>query len=96
MYPLTLSSILGARAIATFNWIVDIAYIDSAHELGETLVELFLYYDLLRPGGLLMGDDFYMFPAVAHDVTIFASCKGLKVDFLPEEYFGQWVIQKPL
>ena len=96
VYPLAMPSIVAARTIANFNWIVDIIYIDAAHELGETIAELMLYYQLLRPGGLLMGDDWKGFPAVAHDVQAFADCKGLEVVHLPKLPNGQWLIQKPL
>lgn len=94
VFPFTLPSIVAARAMANFNWIIDIIYVDSAHELGETVVELTLYYQLLRPGGLLMGDDWEGFPAVRHDVQMFADCKGLELVHLPL-LGGQWLIQKP-
>jgi hypothetical protein len=32
-------------------------YLDSAHEQGETLIELALYWNILQPGGVLFGDD---------------------------------------
>jgi hypothetical protein len=40
---------------------------------GETRIELHLYFQLLRPGGLLMGDDYQDFPAVRADVDEFVS-----------------------
>jgi hypothetical protein len=95
VYPFALPSIVAARVLTDFNWRVDLIYIDSAHELGETLVELTLYYALLRPGGLLMGDDYEGFPAVAHDVQLFALCKNATVVRLPNLPNGQWLIHKP-
>merc|ERR1712039_989061 len=79
IFPLALSSVSAARFIAMLDWRIDAVYIDSAHEKGETLVELHLYYELLRPGGVLFGDDYdaEIFPSVRQDVDLFARCKGL-------------------
>lgn len=96
VFPLAMGSLTAARLLATVNWKVDVAYIDSAHEVGETLVELHMYYNLLRPGGLLLGDDYTFFPAVRHDVRIFAGCHNLEVQRLPDRNGNVWLLQKPL
>ena len=95
-FPISLPSIVAARTMSYFNWIIDIIYVDSAHQVGETLIELILYFQLLRPGGLLMGDDWEGFPAVSHDVQMFADCRGLEIVHLPKLDAGQWLIQKPV
>lgn len=46
----------------------------------------------MRKGGLLLGDDYEMFPAVKHDVDIFVKEKGLRFELLGS---GQWLVQKP-
>ena len=61
----------------------------------ETLVELFMYWQLLRPGGLLIGDDYRFFPAVRHDVRLFTNCSGVKPQFVGQ-YRNIWYMQKPL
>lgn len=72
---------------------VDMVYVDSAHESGETAVELSLYYQLLKPGGVLMGDDLE-WEAVSRDVHLFAACHDLPP---PLEFTNnEWVLQKPL
>jgi hypothetical protein len=91
VYPLPFPSTVAARYLSLLNWQIDLIYVDSAHEAGETLVELIMYYQLLRPGGLLMGDDYNMFPAVKRDVDTFCQFKGVTV-FLFDE---QWVVMKP-
>mmetsp|Transcript_45278 Transcript_45278/g.142444 ORF Transcript_45278/g.142444 Transcript_45278/m.142444 type:complete len:351 (+) Transcript_45278:211-1263(+) len=78
VFPLSFPSIATARLLYLLGYKIDVVYVDSAHELGETLVELSLFYALLRPGGLLMGDDLN-FEAVHHDVALFAACKNLTV-----------------
>jgi Methyltransferase domain len=55
----------------------DVIYLDSAHEEGETLLEVSLCWSLLRAGGVLMGDD-WSWPAVDGDVTKFA--RTIQVD----------------
>lgn len=92
VFPLALPSIVGARTMAALKWEFDVAYVDSAHEAGETLVELHLYYGLLKPGGVLLGDDYQHFPAVRVDVERFAKCQGLTVQFPTS---NTWMLQKP-
>jgi len=50
-----------------------VIYLDSAHEKGETLLELHTAFRALSPGGVLFGDD-TAWPAVRHDVLAFVSC----------------------
>lgn len=47
-----------------------IIYLDSAHELDETTLELRTAWSLLPPNGVLLGDD-WGWDAVRHDVTKF-------------------------
>ena len=97
--PCPLSSIVAARALKELEFIIDFIYLDSAHEKGETYAELVLYFELLRGGGLICGDD-YNWEAVNHDVQLFTN--GLDVNILfPKSVSGSneivhWCIQKPL
>jgi hypothetical protein len=93
IFPLPLASLTAGRLLSVLNWVVDVVYIDSAHEIGETFAELFIYFQLVRPGGILMGDDYTNFPAVKHDVDLFVKYKGdsLKFHFLGN---SQWAILK--
>lgn len=86
-------------------------YLDSAHEIDETYIELCLYWRQLRPGGILMGDD-YGWPAVRTDVDRFVADFGpngknelaVSVDETsgvetPLHMFGvyfNWFVRKPL
>lgn len=49
-----------------------VIYLDSAHEKGETLLELNMAWKILAPGGILMGDDWPWWEAVRLDVTEFS------------------------
>ena len=92
IFPLAMPSLTAARLLAAAQWIIDVIYVDSAHEQGETLIELHMYFNLLRPGGILLGDDWKVFPAVKHDVTLFAECVNRPVTILGDNV---WMITKP-
>lgn len=54
-------------------------YLDSAHEPDETFLELRHSWDLLQPGGVLLGDD-WGWDAVRNDVTKFAATVAVNRD----------------
>lgn len=91
--PLPLPSLVGARLLAMCEFIVDGIYVDSAHERGETFAELLLFYQILRMGGVLCGDDYATFPAVEHDVNRFAQEFNLEIVFLEPRKI-EWCIKK--
>lgn len=85
-------------------------YLDSAHEPHETLLELYLGWNLLQEGGILFGDD-WSWESVRNDVLRFAKDPEVHVDnvflqkmasMLPSAivhenillYRGQWVMRK--
>ncbi|CAK9026775.1 Hypothetical protein SCF082_LOCUS17652 [Durusdinium trenchii] len=68
--PFQATSTVGARWLAQKGFVPDLIFLDSAHELDETFLELSLYFKLLKPGGILFGDD-YGWPAVKEDVERF-------------------------
>ncbi len=95
IFPLPLSSLSAARMLGALNWQIDLIYLDSAHQSGETLSELILYYKLLRPGGILIGDDYKSFHGVRRDLALFLELfKSEEFTYIlsGEEYF----IKKPL
>eukprot|EP00933_Yihiella_yeosuensis_P084615 TRINITY_DN99198_c0_g1_i1.p1 TRINITY_DN99198_c0_g1~~TRINITY_DN99198_c0_g1_i1.p1 ORF type:complete len:310 (+),score=37.45 TRINITY_DN99198_c0_g1_i1:76-930(+) len=68
--PFHATSTVGARWLAHKGYTPDIIFLDSAHEEDETFLELGLYYKILKPGGILFGDD-YGWEAVKNDVHRF-------------------------
>lgn len=77
--PLVAPSLLAARVLDFSRLAADIIYLDSAHEQQETFLELAAYWPALRPGGLLIGDDFN-WKAVSHDVQLFARTYNLTLE----------------
>jgi predicted O-methyltransferase YrrM len=90
--PFRMSSIAAARALKVLNYTIDFVYLDSAHECGETFFELSLYYDLLKNGGIIIGDDYITFPAVKHDVDLFCKMTSSEVIFTGDS--DTYIIQK--
>jgi hypothetical protein len=90
--PLRISSIVGARMLKVLNYDIDFVYLDSAHEAGETFMELMLYHDILKNKGILFGDDYYGFPAVKYDVDLF--CKNFNYELFFTGDGDTWIIQK--
>ena len=90
--PLRVSSIVGARMLKVLNYEIDFVYVDSAHEAGETFMELMLYHDILKNKGILFGDDYHGFPAVKYDVDLF--CKYFNYQLFFTGDGDTWIIQK--
>mmetsp|Transcript_61699 Transcript_61699/g.127883 ORF Transcript_61699/g.127883 Transcript_61699/m.127883 type:complete len:273 (+) Transcript_61699:30-848(+) len=68
--PFQATSTVGARWLVEKRFYPDLVFLDSAHELDETFLELSLYYDILERGGIMFGDD-YGWAAVRQDVQRF-------------------------
>jgi hypothetical protein len=68
----------------------DIIYIDAAHEYGSVKRDIVAYYDLLQNDGLLIGDDFIVWPEVTRAAKEFAREHRLPLVGKP----GKFVIPK--
>jgi cephalosporin hydroxylase len=90
--PFPVSSIVGARWLQATGFQPQLVYLDSAHEIDETYYELCLYWNILEPGGILMGDD-YGWMAVRVDVDRFVKDKGLTLNMFGVYY--NWFLRKP-
>ncbi|MFT4176284.1 MAG: class I SAM-dependent methyltransferase [Luteolibacter sp.] len=55
--PLPLPSTTAAQWLAVHGVLADLIYIDGSHEEDDVYQDLTSYWDLLRPGGILLGDD---------------------------------------
>jgi len=90
--PLRVSSIVGARMLKVLKYDIDFIYLDSAHEAGETFMELMLYHEILKDKGVLFGDDYHGFPAVKYDVDLFCKYYNYELTFTGDG--DTWIIQK--
>ena len=87
IFPWPLASLTALRALQhlTIDGAIpeaDFVYLDAAHEKGETLIELTRAFDLLRVGGVLVGDDLD-WHAVHSDLLLF--CASRSADLVPCE-----------
>jgi predicted O-methyltransferase YrrM len=76
--PFSTTSILGARFLLDKKVYPQVIFLDSAHLQGETYVELELYWLLVQPGGVLLGDD-WSWPSVHCDVLRFTKTSRLNL-----------------
>jgi len=89
--PFPVTSIVAARWLQLKGYSPDLIFLDSAHEVDETFMEIVLYWRILQPGGVLFGDD-YRWPSVKMDADRFARSYNVKLFLLDEE---MWYIPKP-
>lgn len=84
--PYSAPSILGARFLLEKKLFPQIIYLDSAHAQGETYIELELYWSLLQPGGILMGDDWGL-PSIDCDILRFTDSIKVNVKVMRNTWF---------
>ncbi len=90
--PLPQTSITAARFLWHRGIRANLVYLDASHEEADVLADLEAYWPLLRPGGLLVGDDcIAAFPGVARACAAFARRNGL----VPEVHGVKFVLRKP-
>lgn len=56
------------------NQSIDVGYIDGNHQFGPCLEDSVLMWPLIKPGGLLIWDDYTVHKAVRHSVDAFLRC----------------------
>ena len=89
--PLPQTSTTAARFLRQRGISADLVYLDASHEEQDVLADLEAYWPLLRPGGLLIGDDcIAVFPGVARACAAFARRHGLE----PRVHGVKFLLQK--
>ena len=68
----------------------DLVYIDASHEEGAVYRDLSAYWALLRPDGVIVGDDFAKFPSVQRAAARFAAEVGRDL----ENYGDKFVLRR--
>lgn len=93
VYPLPMTSTAAYYLLKRFGLQVDLIYVDAGHEHDEVYTDLSLYYNLLRPGGVLFGDDYSAgWPGVVSATNQFIAEKQLVLTALQ----GKFLLTKPM
>lgn len=92
IFPLPMTSISAGELLAAYNVTADLIYIDAAHGEYEVYGDLTHYWPLVRPGGIMFGDDYYTtWHGVIKAVNRFAYEHSLPL----ETNGGKWFMVKP-
>lgn len=84
--PFPQTSTIGALWFRRFGITADLIYIDGSHEEDDVYADLVSYWDLVRPGGVLAGDD-WAWDGVRLAATRFARENGLTVIQLADKWY---------
>ena len=77
VFPLPMTSTSAAHLLKRIGIQADAIYIDAGHHEEEVLLDLRLYEEVLRPGGILFGDDYHeSWSGVVRAVDRFATERG--------------------
>lgn len=92
VYPLPMTSSAAYYLLQQFGLQADLIYIDAGHEHNEVYTDLSMYYNLLRPGGVLFGDDYLdAWPGVVSATNQFVAEKQVALT----ASHGKFLVTKP-
>ncbi|WP_449235603.1 class I SAM-dependent methyltransferase [Azospirillum doebereinerae] len=90
--PFRQTSTVAAKYFAAKGVSVDLIYIDAGHEEDDVYNDVINYWKILRPGGIMLGDDCSTaFPGVVAAVRRFIKEQNV----LPVQRGVKWYIEKP-
>lgn len=87
--PLPQTSANGAHLIEALQLQPDWVYLDASHYTSDVLLDMDLYWPLIRPGGVLFGDD-WNWPSVRQAVQEYCEIYGLAY----QHSYYSWAIFK--
>lgn len=91
IFPLPMTSTAAAYTLRDLNIVADAIYIDAGHEEEEVLTDLNLFYDRLRPGGVMFGDDYVKYwIGVVRAVDRFCADRGIPLQAANKK----WLVEK--
>ena len=57
--PFPIASLHAARYLKRKNILADLVYLDASHDYADVRADIVSFWERLRPGGVLLGDDFH-------------------------------------
>lgn len=87
VFPMPMTSLTAAMILRHWHLQADLVYLDAGHTQVEVRTDLELYSKLLRPGGVLLGDDYLPeWPGVIAAAQGFGSRHGLALEQRQEKF----------
>ena len=78
VFPLPMTSSSAVGVLRQLEILPELVFIDAGHEFEEVMIDLELYYELLKPGGYIIGDDYSnAWPGVVRAFNHFIAEKNL-------------------
>jgi len=92
--PFPAPSTIAARVLLARGVRADLVYIDASHEENDVWLDLAYWWQALRPGGVMFGDDYHerLMPGVTRAVQSFFGELGLRHAVVAGQH---WVVEKP-
>lgn len=97
VFPFPATTAVAAAVLRAHNVQVDLVYVDASHEYEDVARDLRAYWPLVRPGGVLVGDDYAAeWPGVMQAVDEFTMRMLNTFQALAPEFRGRkYVFRKP-
>jgi hypothetical protein len=90
--PLPQTSTTGALLLRQLGIQAGLIHIDASHEYDDVVKDARMYWDILAPGGFLIGDDYHRYwPEVIRAADDFAAEKGVALVASDPK----WIVRKP-
>lgn len=90
--PMPQTSTTAAAILKAFGIRPDVVHIDAAHEYREVLIDLQDWWDVLAPGGFLLGDDYHeSWPGVIRAADEFSASVGAELWL----HIPKYILRKP-
>jgi hypothetical protein len=92
--PFPATSTIAARVLLARGIQADLVYIDASHEENDVYMDMAYYWHLLRPGGVMFGDDYRAeyYPGVVRAVADFTAQHGVQHEVVDGQF---WLLRKP-
>ena len=92
LVPFPTDSLTAAEFFKAKRMIADVIYIDAGHDYDHALADIQAYWDIVRPGGVIFGDDYKLdWIGVVRAVHDFADSVKAPVNV---SFRQKWLIQK--
>jgi predicted O-methyltransferase YrrM len=93
IFPMPSTSVDAGAALSQLGVLADLVYVDASHEEYDVSRDLETYWPLVRPGGVLFGDDYQVeWPGVMAAVDGLVAAHQLGCEVFDNKY----VISKPV